>query len=169
MDPFLTPEERELVHEQRALFDASRELLADLDMVPGDLPALEAMRRRLDELFLIMVVGEFNAGKSTFLNAILGTDALETGELPTTRSVHLLRHGTIQSVREAEPRLLVHELPVELLQDLNIVDTPGTNSMQREEQLLTEGFVPRADFVFFVHLAVASVLGERARLPQAHP
>ena len=150
MDPFLTPEERELVHEQRALFDAGRELLADLDMVPGDLQALEAMRRRLDELFLIMVVGEFNAGKSTFLNAILGTDALETGELPTTRSVHLLRHGTIQSVRESEPRLLVHELPVELLQDLNIVDTPGTNSMQREEQLLTEGFVPRADFVFFV-------------------
>lgn len=150
MDPLLTPEERELVHEQRALFDASRELLADLDMVPGDLEALEAMRRRLDELFLIMVVGEFNAGKSTFLNAVLGTDALETGELPTTRSVHLLRHGAIQSVREAEPRLLVHELPAGLLQDLNIVDTPGTNSMQREEQLLTEGFVPRADFVFFV-------------------
>ena len=150
MDPLLTPEERELVHEQRALFDAGRELLADLDMVPGDLEALEAMRRRLDELFLIMVVGEFNAGKSTFLNAVLGTDALEIGELPTTRSVHLLRHGAVQSVRESEPRLLVHELPVELLQDLNIVDTPGTNSMQREEQLLTEGFVPRADFVFFV-------------------
>ena len=150
MDPLLTPEERELVHEQRGLFDASRELLADLDMVPGDLEALEAMRRRLDELFLILVVGEFNAGKSTFLNAILGIDALETGELPTTRSVHLLRHGTVQSVRESEPRLLVHELPVEVLQDLNIVDTPGTNSMQREEQMLTEGFVPRADFVFFV-------------------
>ena len=150
MDPLLTPEERELVHQQRALFDAGRELLADLDLVPGDLEAIEAMRRRLDELFLIMVVGEFNAGKSTFLNAVLGTDALETGELPTTRSVHLLRHGAIESVRESEPRLLVHELPVALLKDLNIVDTPGTNSMQREEQLLTEGFVPRADFVFFV-------------------
>lgn len=150
MDPLLTPDEREIVHEQRALFDASRELLADLDLVPGDLPALEAMRRRLDELFLIMVVGEFNAGKSTFLNAVLGTDALETGELPTTRSVHLLRHGALESVRESEPRLLVHELPVEVLQDLNIVDTPGTNSMQREEQALTESFVPRADFVFFV-------------------
>ena len=150
MDPLLTPEERELVHEQRALFDASRALLADLDLVPGDVEALEAMRRRLDELFLIMVVGEFNAGKSTFLNAVLGIDALETGELPTTRSVHLLRHGAIESVREVEPRLLVHELPVEVLQELNIVDTPGTNSMQREEQLLTEGFVPRADIVFFV-------------------
>jgi len=45
MDPLLTPDERELVHEQRALFDASRELPADLDMVPGALQALEAMRR----------------------------------------------------------------------------------------------------------------------------
>ena len=169
MDPLLTPEERELVHEQRALFDASRALLADLDLVPGDVEALEAMRRRLDELFLIMVVGEFNAGKSTFLNAVLGIDALETGELPTTRSVHLLRHGAIESVREVEPRLLVHELPVEVLQELNIVDTPGTNSMQREEQLLTEGFVPRADIVFFVTSLLRPYSGERARLPQAHP
>ncbi len=150
MDPLLTPEERALVHEQRRLFDAAHELLSDLELVPGDPEALEAMRHRLDELFLIMVVGEFNAGKSTFLNAILGADALDTGELPTTRSVHLLRHGAVEAVREAEPRLLVHELAVELLRDLNIVDTPGTNSMQREEQRLTEGFVPRADFVFFV-------------------
>ena len=132
------------------LFDASRELLSDLDLLPGDLDALAAMRRRLDELFLILVVGEFNVGKSTFLNAILASDTLETGELPTTRQVHLLRHGPVHLVRESEPGLLIHELPVELLQDLNVVDTPGTNSMQREEQALTERFVPRADFVFFV-------------------
>ncbi|MEE2638876.1 MAG: dynamin family protein, partial [Acidobacteriota bacterium] len=136
--------------EQRALFDVSRALLSDLDMLPADIEALEAMRRRLDELFLIVVVGEYNAGKSTFLNAILSADTLETGELPTTRQVHLLRYGPVQSVREGEPGLLIHEIPVDLLQDLNIVDTPGTNSMQREEQELTEGFVPRADFVFFV-------------------
>ncbi|MFQ5598952.1 MAG: dynamin family protein [Candidatus Krumholzibacteriia bacterium] len=138
------------MHEQRELFDAARELVSDLGMLPEDLEAVGAMRRQLDELFLIIVVGEFNSGKSTFLNALLGEDVLETGELPTTRQVHLLRHGPVQSVREAEPGLLIHELPSRLLEDLNIVDTPGTNSMQRKEQALTEGFVPRADLVFFL-------------------
>ncbi|UCE04019.1 MAG: dynamin family protein [Candidatus Latescibacterota bacterium] len=150
IDPLLTGPERELVHEQRALFDAAHDLAVELELVPGDAEALDAMRRQLDELFLIMVVGEFNAGKSTFLNALLGSEILETGELPTTRQVHLLRHGPVKSVHEAEPGLLIHELPAALLEALNVVDTPGTNSMQREEQVLTERFVPRADLVFFL-------------------
>lgn len=150
IDPLLNPRERELVHAQRALFDAARRRVADLDLIPDDVGALEVMRRQLDELFLLVVVGEFNAGKSTFLNGLLGSEVLEVGELPTTRQVHLLRHGPVESVRESEPGLLVHELPVELLEFLNVVDTPGTNSMQRQEQALTEAFVPRADLVFFI-------------------
>ena len=138
------------MHAQRALFDSARERIADLDLIPDDVGALEAMRRQLDELFLLVVVGEFNAGKSTFLNALLGTDVLEVGELPTTRQVHVLRHGPVESVRESDPGLLIHELPVPLLEFLNVVDTPGTNSMQRREQELTEAFVPRADLVFFI-------------------
>ncbi len=150
IDPLLTADERELVHRQRALFDDARARIADLDLIPKDVEALEAMRRQLDEFFLLVVVGEFNAGKSTFLNALLGRPVLEVGELPTTRQVHVLRHGPVESVREAEPGLLVHELPVPLLEFLNVVDTPGTNSMQRQEQALTEAFVPRADLVFFI-------------------
>lgn len=138
------------MHEQRALLDAACRLITDLEMLPEDLPALEAVRRQLDELFLVVVVGEFNSGKSTFLNALLGTTLLEMGELPTTRHVHLLRFGPVRSEREAETGLIIHELPVSLLEDLNVVDTPGTNSMQRAEQALTEGFVPRADLVFFL-------------------
>ena len=143
-------DEREIVQQQRRLLDDSRKLVDDLDMLPKDLEVLEDLRQQLDELFLVVVVGEYNAGKSTFLNALLEADLLETGELPTTRQVHLLRYGSVENITESEPGLLIHELPAELLQDLNIVDTPGTNSMQREEQALTEGYVPRADLVFFL-------------------
>ena len=150
MDPLLTADERQLVHEQRQLLDDAHRLLEDLGMLPDDLEVLSTLRRQLEELFLVVVVGEYNAGKSTFLNAVLGRNLLETGELPTTRQVHQLRWGEVESVIESAPGLLLHELPADLLRDLNIVDTPGTNSMQREEQALTEGFVPRADLVFFL-------------------
>jgi GTP-binding protein EngB required for normal cell division len=119
-------------------------------MLPEDLRALAGSRTALDEIFLLVVVGEYNAGKSTLINCLLGAPLLEVGDLPTTREVHLLRHGDVPSAHEAEEGLLLHHQPAELLRDLCIVDTPGTNSMQRREQELTERFVPRADLVLFL-------------------
>jgi small GTP-binding protein len=119
-------------------------------MLPEDVEALRGIRGALDELFLLVVVGEYNAGKSTLINRLLGEDFLEAGDLPTTREVHLLRWGEPSRSTQVETGLLHHQLPAELLRDLTIVDTPGTNSMQRREQELTEGFVPRADLVLFL-------------------
>ncbi len=49
--------------------------------------------RQLDELFLLVVVGEFNAGKSAFINALLGERLLDEGVTPTTTRIHLIRYG----------------------------------------------------------------------------
>ena len=119
-------------------------------MLPEDREALAGVETAIDEMFLLVIVGEYNAGKSTLINALLGEPALEVGDLPTTREVHLLRHGDVRSSIQAEPGLLHHSLPADLLRDLCIVDTPGTNSMQRREQQLAERFVPRADLVLFL-------------------
>ena len=40
--------------------------------------------------------------------------------------------------------------PVEMLREIHIVDTPGTNAIFREHEAITTDFVPRADFVLFV-------------------
>lgn len=40
---------------------------------------LKQTREQLEELFLLVVVGEFNAGKSAFLNAMLGKKYLKEG------------------------------------------------------------------------------------------
>ncbi|MBZ0268117.1 dynamin family protein, partial [bacterium] len=112
--------------------------------------ALSGMRTALDEIFLLVVVGEYNAGKSTLINCLLGDTVLEVGDLPTTREVHLLRHGEVRGARQLEPGLVLHQHPAERLRELCIVDTPGTNSMQRREEELTERFVPRADLVLFL-------------------
>ena len=150
IDPLLTSEQRRIVDDQRELLADAERLLADLDMLPDDRAALVGVRRSLDELFLLVVVGEYNAGKSTLINRLLGEDILETGDLPTTREVHLLKWGEPRSSHQIETGLLQHDLPADLLKDLSIVDTPGTNSMQRREQELTEAFVPRADLVLFL-------------------
>src|SRR5207237_7674298 len=39
----------------------------------------------------LAIVGEFNAGKSTFINALMGADVAPTGVLPTTATLHHLR------------------------------------------------------------------------------
>ncbi|RLB45097.1 MAG: hypothetical protein DRI90_28820, partial [Deltaproteobacteria bacterium] len=51
----------------------------------GPIEALAVERQR--PLF-VAVLGEFNAGKSTLLNALLGTDVAPTGIRPTTASLH---------------------------------------------------------------------------------
>jgi GTPase SAR1 family protein len=54
------------------------------------------MRRsieQLKDLFLLVVIGEFNSGKSSFLNAILGDKFLTEGVTPTTSQVNILRYG----------------------------------------------------------------------------
>jgi GTPase Era involved in 16S rRNA processing len=40
--------------------------------------------------------------------------------------------------------------PVEMLRDINIVDTPGTNAVFASTRTLTREFVPRSDLVLFV-------------------
>jgi ribosome biogenesis GTPase A len=40
------------------------------------------------EKFHLVVLGEFNHGKSTFVNALLGQDVLPTGITPTTASIN---------------------------------------------------------------------------------
>jgi predicted GTPase len=46
--------------------------------------------------------------------------------------------------------LQVRYLPAELLREVNVVDTPGTNVILSRQQRLTEEYVPRADLVLFV-------------------
>ena len=72
-----------------ARLDAHARQLADLDAV-ARVADLSAERRRPVR---VAVVGEFNAGKSTFINALIGADVAPTGVLPTTATLHHLRYA----------------------------------------------------------------------------
>lgn len=143
------PEEAILRTERELLLQLSQSLIR-LEAGQEDRTQLERARTHLDELFLLVVVGEFNAGKSAFINALLGQRLLEEGALPTTSRVHRIHHGDQISRTFQEADLEVISAPVEWLRDLNIVDTPGTNAVIQRHQEITEDFVPRSDLVLFV-------------------
>jgi small GTP-binding protein len=146
----LTREQDQLLRRERSLLADLRVLLVRLGAPAEDLELLESALHQLDEQFLLVVVGEFNAGKTAFLNAMLGEKLLTEGVLPTTSQIQLLRHGeTVKQEHTGEDILLVH-LPVEWLREINLVDTPGTNAVIQRHQEITEHFVPRSDLVLFV-------------------
>ncbi|WOG83692.1 hypothetical protein DCAR_0102869 [Daucus carota subsp. sativus] len=110
---------------------------------------------QLDEPFLLVIVGEFNSGKSTFINALLGEKYLQDGVVPTTNEITFLRYSGLDSSEQQRCERhpdgqFVCYLPAPILKEMIIVDTPGTNVILQRQQRLTEEFVPRADLLLFV-------------------
>ncbi|KZV32417.1 hypothetical protein F511_03700 [Dorcoceras hygrometricum] len=111
------------------------------------LEALDAIQRATP-------LGEFNSGKSSVINALLGQRYLKDGVVPTTNELTFLRYSELDSGAERCERhpdgQLMCYLPAPLLKDMIIVDTPGTNVILQRQQRLTEEFVPRSDLLLFV-------------------
>jgi GTP-binding protein EngB required for normal cell division len=151
LEQLLSTQQSVLVSLERQLVIRARDALVSAEGAREDVERLARLVHEMDELFLLVVAGEYNAGKSTFINALLGDDVFATGDLPTTRAISILRYG--DSAGEPEPigeHMFLHRYPLDVLRDLEIVDTPGTNSIERMEEEITRGFVPRADLVLFV-------------------
>jgi small GTP-binding protein len=146
----LDQQQAELLQQERTLLEDLRVTLARLDAAPEDERRLALALRQLEELFLLVVVGEFNAGKSAFINALLGQKLLAEGVTPTTNRINVLRYGAEQSQALREEDVLVLTLPVAWLEEINVVDTPGTNAVIQRHQEITEDFVPRSDLVLFI-------------------
>ncbi len=145
----LDPRQEELLAAERQHLSELQVALARFDAEEDDQQTLAEAVSRLDELFLLVVAGEFNSGKSAFINALVGRELLQEGVTPTTQRIHLLKYGEEPS-RETRGDVEVVEEPLELLREINLVDTPGTNAIQREHEAITRRFVPNSDLVLFV-------------------
>ena len=146
----LSDQQETLLRGERKVLNDLRLALVQFGAPAADTKTLGESIEQLDELFLLVVVGEFNSGKSAFINALLGQKLLPEGVTPTTSQINVLRYGPAEARTVVNEHLHVIALPAPLLAEISIVDTPGTNAVIREHEIITAGFVPRADLVLFI-------------------
>jgi small GTP-binding protein len=149
----------------------------------------ELVRKLAEDRFHLVVVGEFNHGKTTFVNALLGESALPVGVTPTTATIHHIHWAErpVASLVTAsgEKRSLpfddvkrfavgggaVEEVdhleigyPAALLRErILLVDTPGVNDLSLQRADITYSYIPRADAVLFL-LDAGQILKESERV-----
>ncbi len=110
------------------------------------------LKLHVNDPFLFVIVGEVKAGKSSFINALLETekDICKVAPSPMTDTIQQIMYGSQESEVIVNNYLKKIYQPVEILKEICIVDTPGTNTIIEHHQEITERFVPAADLIVFV-------------------
>jgi ribosome biogenesis GTPase A len=140
----------------QAKFDAVKQLLLRVSALAeqcGENQAKSTLLERLktlDAAALFVIVGEVKSGKSSFINALLREEICEVAPDPCTAVIQELVYGKdAQRVTLGDHWERVY-LESEVLKSISIVDTPGTNSIIKDHQTITEQYIPQSDLVIFV-------------------
>lgn len=147
-DSILDPAVQKLLRRERELLVTLREVLEQEQS--EERRRIDELLESLDDLFRVVIVGEFNAGKSSLINALMGQRLRKEGPVPVDDRISLLRFGEEAATRAHSDFVVEQTYPIEFLRNLTLIDTPGTNSIVVRHQEITEDFIPRADLVLFV-------------------
>jgi len=135
-------------------------------------------KARLEEPFSLVVIGDFKRGKSTFINALLGTKVVTTNVVPETVTINEIEYGPELTVTAhlTDARLVslsaeeidserlvpllerlpapVHHLritaPVEWLRGIRVVDTPGMGDLFKRFDETVLNYLGQADAVCYL-------------------
>jgi small GTP-binding protein len=141
---------RDILQQERQIANALQACLVGTEGVNAHATTLEQVITSLNELFLLVIVGEFNSGKSALINALLRTPVLAEGVTPTTAKITKIRYG--EQIRQIQlDRETVEQFyPADFLRNISIVDTPGINAVLREHERMTKDFIPHSDLILLV-------------------
>ena len=104
----------------------------------------------LQSAALLVIVGEVKVGKSSFVNALVREEVCEVAPGPCTTSIQELVYGAERKVVSLGAFWERVYLPKEVLREVTLVDTPGTNSIIQNHETITENYIPQSDLVVFV-------------------
>lgn len=181
-------------HERKSSVQSALESLSSFATSIGARSLAAKTRKELvskldEDRFHLVVVGEFNHGKTSFVNALAGGPFLPVGVTPTTATIHHIRYAetprasvvyadgreeslAFESVRTyavgggASAERVDHidiYVPAELLKErILLVDTPGVNDLSLQRADITYSYIPRADAVLFL-LDAGQILKESER------
>jgi septin family protein len=145
----------------------------------SECPCSELQDKILQNRFNLVVVGQFKRGKTTFINALLGTDLLPTAVVPLTSIVTVIEYGndievkvifnnrTVKTVppeelyeyvtekgnprNEKDVAEVVIKYPSEYLKDgVRFIDTPGVGSVYQHNTDVAYEYLPRSDATVFL-------------------
>ncbi len=160
-----------------------RVLGVSMEGVERAMARVVAARERLARPLTIATMGEFSAGKSTFVNALLGEAVAPMGVLPTTTTINVFRRGTgggarvhyrdgrIGMIERGDVQEFLHGLDDTEAQrirhmeiertgtrmgDAAVVDTPGLNALDEYHEQVAREFLDEADAVVWVFSATRS-------------
>ena len=148
----------------------------------------ESILKMRKESFTLVIMGEFKRGKSTFINALLGTDLVPTGIVPLTAIPTIIQYspertaqvtyesGEKKTIPPDEVTLYVTEkenprnkkqvkevhvsYPAELLrQGVILVDTPGVGSVYQHNTDAAYAYLPHSDVAVFL-ISVDAPVGQ---------
>ncbi|HYI08440.1 MAG TPA: dynamin family protein [Thermoanaerobaculia bacterium] len=147
-DTVVDPEIQALLRREQRLLVELRETLEREQA--EDRRRVDELLATLEDLFTLVIVGEFNAGKSSLINALFGAKLRTEGPIPVDDVISILRYAEEPSQRKVSDYVIEQFYPVEFLRNITLVDTPGTNSIVQRHQEITEDYIPRADLILFV-------------------
>ena len=136
------------------LVNAVQELVLTSDVIGHNelSKTISDIAQRIEDPFMFVIVGAVKSGKSSFINALLGSgkEICKVAASPMTDTIQQIVYGEKESIQDINPYLKGITQPVEILKDIAIVDTPGTNTIIDHHQEITESFIPSSDLIVFV-------------------
>ena len=139
----------------------------------------DSLKKLQEDIFYLVVLGEFKRGKSTFINALLGENILPVAVVPLTAVVTKISYGETQAAvvhffngdsrevtfdeidayiteignpenkKQVSYLEILHPSPL-LARGTVLVDTPGIGSIFDHNTLATYEFVPKVDAAIFL-------------------
>src|ERR1700730_3210465 len=115
----LQEQQRRLLQQERQIVSELQTCLVGFEGADAYATTLRQVTDALDDLFLLVIVGEFNAGKSACINALLHEIVLEEGAVPTTTEIMIVRYGQKDERHQRDRALLEVHYPADFLQDIS--------------------------------------------------